>query len=112
MVKLGIFLILTVLILLQVNVISLNLGFASVVVFFLVFKKDFSFWWLFLVALILSLLANLNIGVAVLAFSTSFLLLDLGSRIFPDNRLAKFVLVLSALLVGEYSLVVFGGILT
>ncbi len=107
----GILLILTLLSLFQINVLPLNLAFSFVVAFFLISRRDFSFWWILFVSVLIGLFANLNIGLVVLAFTTTFLVVDILSRLFPDNRLVKGGLLIAALVLSEYSLISLGKVL-
>ncbi len=107
----GILLILTLLSLFQINVLPLNLAFSFVVAFFLISRRDFSFWWILFASVLIGLFANLNIGLVVIAFTTTFLVVDILSRLFPDNRLVKGGLLIAALVLSEYSLISLGKVL-
>lgn len=107
----GTFLILVLLVLAQVNILALNLALVALCALFLFSKRDFSFWWLFVTAILLALFTNLNPGLVIVAFTLTFLLMDLFSRIFPDNRLVKGLLLIMVLFVSEYSLITLGKIL-
>lgn len=106
----GVLLILMLFTLIQVNILALNFGFTVVFAFFLLSRRDFSFWWVFTIAILLGLFANLNLGLVLIAFSVSFLILDLVSRVLPNNSLVKGVLIIGSLVLSEYSLLVFGGL--
>lgn len=112
MLVVGILAILTLLVLFQINVLPLNLAFAVILAFFLFSRRDFSFWWIFVLALLVSLLANLNLGLVLLAFTATFLLSDLLSRLFPDNRIVKGTIIVLALVVCEFALINIGAVLT
>jgi hypothetical protein len=111
MLQIGIFFILTLLTLMQINFLALNLPFFAIFSFFLFSSRDFSFWWLLFVSLLLALLANLNFGVVLIAFTLTFFTLDFVSRLVPDNRLVKGILLVAALVLSEYSLLTVGRIL-
>ncbi len=101
-------LILTLLTLFQVNVVPLNLAFVAICALFLFSHRDFSFWWLVVLGVLLSLFANLNLGLVVIGLTLAFLVVDLGSRLFPDNRLVKASLLVVALFLSEYLLISLG----
>lgn len=111
MLVLGIFVILILLILFQINIVPLNLAFLAVFAFFLFSRRDFSYWWIVIVAGLLSLFVNLNFGLVLIAFTLTFLVLDILSRLFPDNRLVKGILLMAALVLSDYSLLTLGKIL-
>ena len=95
----------TLLILIQVNILPLNLSFAAVCALFLFSKRDFSFWWVLVTAVLLALFANLNPGLVLIGLTATFLPMDLLSRLLPENRLVKVGLLLAVLFVSEYSLI-------
>ena len=111
MLSLGAVLILTILALVQVNVLPLNLAFSAVVSFFLFSRRDFNFLWLLVASVLVSLLANLNLGLVIISFSAVLLIVDVLSRLFPENLFVKSVLLVGALFLSEFSLVTFGKIL-
>ena len=111
MLSLGAVLILTILALVQVNVLPLNLALAAVVSFFLFSRRDFNFLWLLVASVLVSLLANLNLGLVIISFSAVLLIVDVLSRLFPENLFVKSVLLVGALFLSEFSLVTFGKIL-
>lgn len=108
MLKAGIFFILVLLALFQINVLPLNLAFVFIAAFFLLSKRDFSFWWVLIAAVLVGLFANLNIGLVVLSFTATLMLTDILSRLFPDNRLIKGSLLLATLFLSEYILISLG----
>lgn len=110
MLILGILAILILLTLLQLVVLPLNLAFTAVFAFYLFSRRDFSYWWIFALAIIFSLFGSLNPGVVLLAFTLSFLVLELFVRLLPDNSLTKLAFLGAALIVGEGSLIVVQGL--
>ena len=110
MLSLGIVLILILLALFQVDILPLNLAFTVVVGFFLFSRRDFRYVWLVIACVLVSLFANLNIGLVIVSFAATLLVVDLLSRLFPENTFVKSLLLVTTLFLSEYSLVTFGRI--
>ena len=112
MLSLGIVFILTLLALFQIDILPLNLAFTTVVALFLFSRADFSYVWLVLACLLVSLFANINLGLVIISFSAVLLVVDLLSRLFPENTFVKSLLLVGALFLSEFSLVTFGRLLS
>ncbi len=110
MVIAAILIILAFLILIQTVLFPLNFAFAALVAFYLYAKSDFSYWYLVFAAVVLGLLANLNLGLVLFALTSAFFIIHLSAKFLPDNHISKISLIVFSLVLSEVCLVFFKGI--
>lgn len=95
------------LVLLQVSAVPLNLAFVSVLAYSLFLNKTAVLVWLIVLAILVSLLANIPIGVVLLAFGTTFFILKFGAEFLPENNLIKVFLLVVSLPLSEMFILLF-----
>ena len=105
------FLGLTFLILVQVVILPLNLAFAAIFGSHVFKEKSSILVWLVVLAITFSLFSNRNLGLVLVAFVSSFLVLEFLATVLPRNNLVRWILVLFSLIVCELSFVILSNLL-
>lgn len=95
------------LVLIQVVVLPLNFAFAATFGIRIFNDKVSIFVWLIVLTIVFSLFSNQNLGLVMVAFGSSFLVLEFLATVLPRNNLVRWGLVLFSLVVCEFSFVVF-----
>lgn len=101
------FILIIFLVLIQVSLLPLNLAFSAVWSFSLFGVKESFVVWLLVLSVTFALLSNLNFGLVLLVFSTSFLILKFLNTILPRNNTINWLLVVFSLLVSEIAFLSF-----